>query len=97
MEVKDYQQEKEKIVREFEEKIATLNRAFVIENKKFKVGNIIKDSSIAIQITKIYYSLLGSEIPLIRYKGRVLKKDLTPTKKEMFETIFEQYAEEINL
>lgn len=96
MEILQYKEEKEKIQMEFDEKTRVLNRKFVLENKKFKVGDIIKDSSASIKITNINYSLLGSNIPLIRYKGRLLKKDLTPTKKEIFETIFEEYAEQIN-
>lgn len=96
MEIENYHSEAEKIHNEFKQKIKELNVKFVSKNAKFKVGEIIKDSSSVIKIIKLKYSMLGSNFPIIIYEGCLLKKNLEPTLKEKFETVFESQAIKVN-
>lgn len=59
---------------------------FALSNNKVKVGDIVTDHKGSILVTKIYVDLTFG-FPCMKYYGRVLEKDETPTEKEMFRSI----------
>jgi hypothetical protein len=86
----EYKEKLENIRRDYDIKVIALKREFALSNAKYKSGQIIKsvNRNFIIEIDTVsYYTTLNDKI-LTKYKGRVLKKDLTPKKGENIGEIF---------
>lgn len=75
----EYNSRLEAIDRKAEDAKYDLYKKFVNDQVKFKVGDIIKDHRWILKIEKIT-AYKGFGLPEPVYKGRELKKDLTPKK-----------------
>ena len=64
----------------FNESKKELYIEYAMSNRKYKKGDVIKDSRWAFKIDKITTSISISSIPEPVYHGYELKKDLTPRK-----------------
>ncbi len=75
---------------EFDTKRKELIKKCVLENAKYKVGDIIKNGSFTIVIEKIISNMIWSDsFPGCGYYGTELKKDLTPRKDGSTASIFD--------
>jgi len=77
MEVSQYNEKLKKITNDFEEAKKALYIEYGMSQAKFKVGDIVKDSSSIILINKITVSK-GFNLPEPVYRGAELRKDLKP-------------------
>lgn len=75
----EYKKRLSAINEKYEADKKALYKEFALSNAKFKVGDIIKDSRGIIKIEIVTGGKLG-DLPETVYKGRELKKDLTPRK-----------------
>lgn len=82
MELKQYQEELQRLQEEFEKKKIDLMKSYVIANNTHKIGDIITDSTGSIQIEGIRFNWgePWDNKPFAVYIGTVLKKDGTPRK-----------------
>lgn len=92
MEKEIYLENLKKIEKDAELAKNNLYREFVFTNKKFKIGDTIKDGRWAFTIDKItVYKTFDFPEPV--YHGFELKKDLTPKKNGNRVTIYGNKAE----
>jgi len=77
--IEDYNEKLKALRKELEDKRQQLSKEYAFGTAKFKVGDIIKDSTSAIKITKLQYTI-SFDVPQIVYYGVELKKDFTPRK-----------------
>lgn len=87
---KEYNEELLKIEQTFKEGKKALASLYAAKNKKYSVGDIIKDHSSIIKVERIMWGFsITSKFPQTCYRGTRLKKDLTPRKDDSIDTIWE--------
>lgn len=80
--------------KELKESLKKLAIEYVKKNKKYNVGDIIREPRGFLRIDKVSYSYYLSEVPKIIYTGFELTKKLAPRKdKSMLHTTEESVLE----
>lgn len=76
----EYKKAQKEIEKEKNEQLHKLRSKFVEENKKFSVGDIIRNQYTIIRVDKISYSTWYSDLPKVAYIGCELTKKLSERK-----------------
>lgn len=87
-----YLKEKEELLKKNEIELNNLAKIFVLENRKFNLGDMIRDHRWAFIVDRITVSKL-TRFPEPVYHGFELKKDLTPRKDKNRVAIYGNDAE----
>lgn len=85
----EYRNELQKIEDNYNLSKKNLYIKYARENRRFAIGDIIKDSSGTIIIVTSFNTSLFGGLPKPIYIGKVLKKDLTPRKDNSTDSIYE--------
>ncbi len=88
--IENYKKGIAEIEKEMEARKNKLTREYALALNPYKIGDIISDHTITLQIEKIeVYKTWGHEIPSCVYYGIELKKDSTPMKRQSNERIWQ--------
>ena len=85
--LEDFNQRLKELELEFEEKKKALIVEYCKTNAIFKVGDVVTDHIGSILVEKVQAAYSFNK-PVTVYRGRVLKKDGTPTKREEKRTVW---------
>jgi hypothetical protein len=78
----EYDLKRKKLTEDFEAAKSALAREYAFANNSIKSGDIVTDHIGSILIEEIKFTKgYSNEYPQCVYSGKILKKDLTPTKK----------------
>lgn len=91
----EYNKEMSNAKLKYKNEVARIKNQYVIENKRFSIGDIVKDkySNKIIRIEFEYAYQGFHEYPLMEYSGPCLKNDLTPYKNSRQEKTWDERAE----
>lgn len=74
--------------------VQQLKKKYALSNNTVKLGDIVTDHMGSVLVTKI--SVNYSEVPSAVFHGRVLRRDLSPTKKESFRVVHSRAVHQHN-